>query len=316
MNIKENKSLKKNLTNAKKNKADEFYTQLTDIEKEIKHYKEQFKNKVVLCNCDDPEWSNFWKYFEMNFKHLGLKKLIGTYYDKHNNPTYRIMSKKGYGTKPEKTLMQGNGDFRSLECINLLKEADIVVTNPPFSLFREYVSQLIEYKKKFIIIGSQNAISYKEIFSLLKENKVWLGVSISSGDREFRVPDHYEVYSKSLRVNDKGEKFVRVPGVRWYTNLDNIKRNEKIILYKEFNKDFYPKYDNYDAINIDKTKEIPINYKGIMGVPITFMDKYNPDQFEIIGKMATTKITDDNFGYPYLNGKKKYARILIIRKGR
>ena len=313
MNTNKNKNFKKILTNAKKTKADEFYTQLTDIEKELKHYKKYFKDKVVLCNCDDPEWSNFWKYFEMNFKHLGLKKLIGTYYDKNNNPTYRIMTKEGYGSYPEKTLMQGNGDFRNDECIELLKQADIVVTNPPFSLFREYVSQLIEYKKKFIIIGHQNAISYKEIFTLFKANQIWLGVSISSGDREFRVPDKYEINSKSLRINENGEKFIRVPGIRWYTNLSHTKRQEEIILYKEFDEDFYPKYDNYNAINIDKTKEIPMNYKGIMGVPITFMDKYNPNQFEILGQMATTKITKDNFGYPYLKGSKKYARILIKR---
>lgn len=340
------KSLKTNLEEAKKNKNDEFYTQITDIEKELKHYKAYFKNKVVLCNCDDPEWSNFWKYFELNFKYLGLKKLIGTYYDKNNKPTYRIMRKEGFGSAPEKTLMQGNGDFRSDECIQLLKQADIVVTNPPFSLFREYVAQLIKYKKKFIIIGHQNAISYKEIFPLFKENKIWLGVSISSGDREFRIPDHYEIHSKSLRTNNDGERFIRVPGIRWYTNLNHSKRKEEIILYKEFNEYFYLKYDNYDAININKTKEIPINYKGTMGVPITFMDKYNPDQFEIVGqgqgnlfrqlpnlkeKGLSQKFVDDYYksggkgaikkDHPVLGiyednvAKIPYMRILIKRKG-
>ena len=299
MNKKENK----NLTDAKKYKNDEFYTQLTDVEKELKHYKQYFKNKIVLCNCDDPEWSNFWKYFEMNFKHLGLKKLIGTYYDQNNNPTYRIMTKEGFGSPIIKTLMQGNGDFRSDECIILLQEADIVVTNPPFSLLREYVAQLIEYKKKFIIIGNKNAISYKEIFSLIKNNEIWIG---TTSPKQF---------SQTPYKNGIGSEFKIFGNIGWFTNLNHFKRQEKINLYKEFNEEFYPKYDNYDAINVDKIKEIPVNYKGVMGVPITFMDKYNSEQFEIVGIMATTKITDDNFGYPYLNGKKKYARILIKRRG-
>lgn len=299
MNKKENK----NLADAKKHKNDEFYTQLTDVEKELKHYKQYFKNKIVLCNCDDPEWSNFWKYFEMKFKDLGLKKLIGTYYDQNNNPTYRIMTKQGFGSPIKKTLMQGNGDFRSDECIMLLQEADIVVTNPPFSLLREYVSQLIEYKKKFIIIGNKNAISYKEIFQLIKNNEIWIG---TTSPKQF---------SQTPYENGIGSEFKDFGNIGWFTNLNHFKRQEKIILYKEFNEKIYPKYDNYDAINIDKVKEIPVNYKGVMGVPITFMDKYNSDQFEIVGIMATTKITDDNFGYPYVNGRKKYARILIKRRG-
>lgn len=296
------KSLKTNLEEAKKNKNDEFYTQITDIEKELKHYKAYFKNKVVLCNCDDPEWSNFWKYFEMNFKHLGLKKLIGTYYDKNHKPTYKILTKEGGGSSIEKTLMQGNGDFRSDECIQLLKQADIVATNPPFSLLREYVTQLVKYEKKFIIIGNKNAISYKEIFSLIKNNKIWIGITSP------------KQFSQTPYKNGIGSEFKIFGNIGWFTNLNHSKRKEKIILYKEFNEEFYPKYDNYDAINVDKIKEIPVNYKGVIGVPITFMDKYNYDQFEIVGIMATTKITDDNFGYPYLNGKKKYARILIKRK--
>ena len=210
--------------------------------------------------------------------------------------------------------MQGNGDFRSAECIALLQEADIVVTNPPFSLFREYVAQLIEYHKKFIIIGNQNAITYKEIFPLLKNNQMWLGVSIHSGDREFRIPDYYEIRSKSLRIDEKGNKYLRVVGVRWFTNLDYPQRHEELVLYKRYTADEYPKYDNYDAINVNKTCDIPYDYDGAMGVPITFLDKYNPEQFTIIG---LDRYVEDNphFGHRFkINNKETYARILIRRK--
>ncbi len=209
--------------------------------------------------------------------------------------------------------LSGTGDFRSFECIELLKEADIVVTNPPFSLFREYVAQLFEYGKKFLILGNMNAVTYKEIFSLIKNNQLWYGPSISSGDREFRVPSNYELKAASYRQDEQGRKYIRVKGIRWFTNLEHSKRHELLDLYKNYTPEEYPKYDNYDAINVDKTAEIPCDYDGVMGVPITFMDKYCPDQFKILGQMASTRIDENNFGYPYINGKKIYARILIKR---
>lgn len=312
---------RQDLTDAKKAKNDEFYTQLIDIENELKYYKEYFKDKIVFCNCDDPFESNFFKYFAMNFNFLGLKKLICTSYDSSpiaytqltlsnefnektipnkNRKAYKIeikevldyngdgaidLSDVEYLLKNKKntlSILQNDGDFRSQECIELLKESDVVVTNPPFSLFREYVAQLIEYNKKFIIIGNQNAITYKEIFSLLKNDQMWLGNSIHSGDREFRIPDSYEVRSKSLRVDEKGCRYIRVVGVRWYTNIDYRERHEDLLLYKNYNPNEYPFFENYDAINVDKTCDIPCNYNGYMGVPITFLDKYNPKQFEIV----------------------------------
>lgn len=304
---------------AKIAKQDEFYTQLDDIAKELKYYKQHFKGKVVLCNCDDPYESNFFKYFALNFNQLGLKKLIATCYNgspiagdelpllfeieesepkkiaykveitevqDYNNDGAVNLADVQYLIQNDKnvlSLLKGNGDFRSQECIELLKEADIVVTNPPFSLFREYVAQLVKYDKKFLIIGNQNALTYKECFKLVKENNMWLGVSIHSGDREFMIPPTYEVRSKSLRVDEKGNRYIRVVGVRWFTNLDYPQRHEDLDLYKQYTPEEYPTYENYDAINVNKTGEIPIDFEGIMGVPITFMDKYNPDQFEILG---------------------------------
>ncbi len=265
-----------------------------------------------------------------NFEHLGLKKLITTCYKNQQmdlfskNDSERAIYLEYNGDKNDNKVpdpkeigihhLKKDGDFRSDECIEILKQSDIVVTNPPFSLFREYVAQLIQYKKKFIIIGNQNAISYKEIFPLIRDNKIWLGQSIHSGDREFGIPDDYPITAVGSRVDENGKKFIRVKGVRWFTNLDYKERHEDFVLYKKYNKKDYPKYDNYDAINVDKTKEIPIDYEGAMGVPITFLDKYNPDQFEIIGKMSTTKIDAYNYGYPYINGKKKFARIIIKHK--
>jgi len=304
---------------AKIAKQDEFYTQLDDIAKELKYYKQHFKGKVVLCNCDDPYESNFFKYFALNFNQLGLKKLIATCYNgspiagdelpllfeieesepkkiaykveisevqDYNNDGAVNLADVQYLIQNDKnvlSLLKGNGDFRSQECVELLKEADIVVTNPPFSLFREYVAQLVKYDKKFLIIGNQNALTYKECFKLVKENNMWLGVSIHSGDREFMIPPTYEVRSKSLRVDEKGNRYIRVVGVRWFTNLDYPQRHEDLDLYKQYTPEEYPTYENYDAINVNKTGEIPIDFEGIMGVPITFMDKYNPDQFEILG---------------------------------
>jgi len=217
-------------------------------------------------------------------------------------------------TVGEKTILKNNGDFRSEECIEILKEADIVVTNPPFSLFREYVAQLIEYNKKFLIIGNVNAITYKEIFRLIKENKIWMGLSIHSGDREFRVPDYYPLNAAGFRIDENGIKYIRIKGVRWFTNLDYKERHENLILYKKYNMTDYPIYDNYDAINVDETKNIPMDYDGVMGVPITFLDKYNPDQFEILGIDRYIE-NNPHYGHRFkINGREIYARILIKRK--
>jgi len=343
---------KTDLQNAAKAKKDEFYTQISDIEKECKHYWDHFRGKTIFCNCDDPYESNFFKHFALRFRHLGIKKLIATCYvgspiantqlslfddETVENKTTRkphkiiineaidenqdgafdlqdIVLSLAKNKKNTLTRLNGDGDFRSQECIELLKEADIVITNPPFSLFREYISQLVQYEKKFLIIGNLNAITYREIFPLFKENKLWLGKSIHSGDREFRVPDYYPLNAAGCRVDDSGKKYIRVKGVRWFTNLDYKERHEDLVLYMKYSPTEYPKYDNIDAINVNVTQEIPQDYFGIMGVPISFMDKYNPDQFEIVGQMASTKIDDFNFGYPYIRGNKIYARVLIRRR--
>lgn len=289
-----------NLTCAKRDKNDEFYTQIVDIEKELKHYKKEFEGKTVFCNCDAPEWSNFWKFFSLNFENYKLKRLISTHFD-YENPSYMLEMYRGEnGIKTKKKDLQENGDFRSPECIELLKEADIVVTNPPFSLFREYITQLIEYEKKFLIIGTQNNITYKEVFPLIKDNKVWLGYKC--GEMEFVVPDYYEPRAVRYR-EENGIKYRSMGNICWYTNLDTSKRHEKLILYKTYNETAYPKYDDYDAINVDKVSDIPLDYEGVMGVPITYMDKYNPDQFEIIDLIT-----------PKMNGKSKYKRLLVKHK--
>ena len=302
-----------NLHKAKDAKKDEFYTQLTDIEKEMKHYKQHFCGKVVFCNCDDPMWSEFWRYFHLNFSELGLKKLIATHYDMHN-PTYKLEYIGGNDNNVEAgvlTCLIQNGDFRSDECIVLLKEADIVVTNPPFSLFREYVAQLIEHEKKFIIIGNVNALTYKEFFPLIKDNKVWIGLSIHSGDREFRVPESYPLTAASARIDSDGNKYIRVKGVRWFTNLDYADRHKFLDLWKKYTPEEYPHYDNYDAINVNKTSDIPYDYDDVMGVPITFLDKFNPDQFEIVGNEYDLNILK---GRGYIAGKRMYSRIFIIKR--
>lgn len=317
-----------NLTNAKTNKEDEFYTQLSDIEKELKHYKKHFKDKVVLCNCDDPRVSNFFHYFSYNFEKLGLKKLITTCYKNQERDLFSVNDKEQaiyleYNgdrngdsvPNPEEIgihELKGDGDFRSEECIELLKEADIVVTNPPFSLFREYIAQLIEYDKKFLIIGNQNAITYKEVFSLFRENKIWLGYK--AGDMAFTVPEHYEERETRFWIDETGQKWRSMGNICWFTNLDHTKRHEELILYKTYNENDYLKYDTYNAINVNKVAEIPIDFSGIMGVPITFLDKYNPNQFEIIG---LDRYVDDNphYGRRFkINGKETYARILIKNK--
>ncbi len=289
------KAKNNNLHSAKNNKKDEFYTQLSDIENELKHYKKHFKDKVVLCNCDDPRISNFFHYFSYNFELLGLKKLIATCYKNQDrdlfsqNNSEKAIFLEYNGDKngdripnPEEIgihELQGDGDFRSQECIELLKQADIVVTNPPFSLFREYVAQLIEYDKKFVIVGHQNAITYRDIFKLIKENKIWLGYGFKGGAGHF-INTQYENYATA---SDKREGMIRVSGVHWFTNLDISKRHEDLILYKFYNEEEYPTYENFEAININKTKDIPADYLGFMGVPITFLDKYNPEQFQILG---------------------------------
>ncbi len=322
------------LNEAKKAKKDEFYTQLSDISNELKHYRKHFKDKVVYCNCDDPRVSNFFQYFALNFEKLGLKKLIATCYknqsmdlfsqndreqaiyleysgDKNGN---NLPDPEEIGIKP----LKGNGDFRSKESIDLLTQADIIVTNPPFSLFREYVAQLIEHDKKFIIVGHQNALTYKEIFPLIKENKLWLGYGFKGGAGHF-INEHYEDYATAT---DRKEGMIRVSGVVWFTNLDISKRHEDLILYKNYNDEDYPTYDNYNAIEVSKTNEIPCDYDGIMGVPITFMNKYNPEQFEIIGatesegKGFSNGLWNEksNVAQAMINGKKVYKRIFIRNK--
>nr|WP_311451634.1 adenine-specific methyltransferase EcoRI family protein [uncultured Porphyromonas sp.] len=325
----------KQLTGAKKAKKDEFYTQLADIEVELKHYREHFKGKTVLCNCDDPRMSNFFYYFVLNFHFLGLKKLITTCY-KNQNPdlcseniseqaVYLVYEGEDIGIPPNPTIaglvrsLEGDGDFRSKECIAFLEEADIVVTNPPFSLFREYVAQLIKYDKKFIIIGNINAVTYKEIFPLIQRDQVWLGPSIHSGDREFEIPSSYPLEAAGSRTDNEGRRYIRVKGVRWFTNLDFPQRHEELTLYKKYSPEGYPHYDNYDAINVDKVADIPRNYDGVMGVPITYLDKHNPDQFEILGitesngRGFSTGLWDEasKKAHPYVKGEKKYARIFI-----
>lgn len=388
------KNANASLHKAKIEKKDEFYTQLKDIANELKHYKNHFKNKVVYCNCDDPLASNFFKYFFLNFKYLGLKELITTCYKSQNFKEFSAEDspKKAYAIKitrdckvdtvgepsevlaeiekllslslsdsptqseetieafeknkhklksktkplkPDKPKNKGQsllsifedkdlgnaGDFRSQDCIELLKRSDIVVTNPPFSLFREYVAQLVEYNKKFVIIGNKNAITYKEIFTFIKENKIWIGYTPMSKDLLFDTTE--ECQKEVLSGKKLGSGYKIIDGVVklrsqsiWFTNLDIEKRHEILDTLYSYGKtpENYPKYDNYDAINVDKTKEIPTDYDGVMGVPISFLDKHNPEQFEIIGQMVTTKIDEFNFGYPYINGKKIYARILIKKR--
>lgn len=312
-----------NLHTAKATKNDEFYTQLEDIENELKYYKDYFKGKVVYCNCDgflNKEKSNFFMYFSLNYEFLGLKGLICTKYNPNGkgkkSEYYGDLNGNNYPDEEEvfTSELEGDGDFRSEECIELLKKCDIVCTNPPFSLFRQYVAQLFEYNKDFLIIGNVNAISYKEVFPLIKENKMWLGVSSFNKGMYFGVPDDY-TYADTYKFDRErnGKKVMRVSSICWFTNLDHKKRHEELVLYKKYNEEEYPKYDNYDAIEVSKVTDIPMDYYGVMGVPITFLDKYCPEQFEIVGQMMTTKVTEFNFGYPYIDGKKKFARLLIKR---
>lgn len=356
----------KNLNAAKTAKKDEFYTQMTDIERELQHYWPHFRDKVVLCNCDDPYESNFFKYFALRFNQLGLKKLIctcfdgspvqgnellldfGDFSDEPKKIAYKVeitevkdlngdgavdLTDVQYLLKNDKnviSLLKQHGDFRSAECIELLKQSDIVVTNPPFSLFREYIGQLMTYKKKFLIIGNINVVTYKEVFPLIKDNKVWLGPSITSGDRKFNVPDDYPLNASGCGLDSDGKRFIRVKGVRWFTNLDHNKRHEDLDLVCRYSSEEYPNYDNYNAINVGKTQNIPCDYSEAMGVPITFLDKYNPDQFEIIWQacgntrasaptevlkeLCYTSHPEDRGGCGVVNGERQYARVIIRNK--
>ncbi len=314
------------LNRAYKARKDEFYTQLTDIEKECAHYKNHFKGKVIFCNCDDPEESNFWKYFYLNFEHLGLKKLISTHFE-YDKPTYKL---EYDGSEIKKTDLKQNGDFRSPECIELLDECDIVCTNPPFSLFREFVAVLMEHMKNFLIIGNVNCITYKEFFPLLKDNKVWVGFKFNGAPMKFKVPKDYPIFGSVVEKDEEGNTLVGVGGTCWYTNLDINKRHEELILYKKYSPEEYPTYINFNAINVDKTKEIPCDYDGLMGVPVSFMNEYNPEQFEIVG--FSLELAEDMKNYAekgeymsggkrfYIkkeNGKYKYKRLydrLVIRR--
>ena len=306
------------LSAALKNKQDEFYTQLSDIEKELRHYRQHFTGKTVFCNCDDPFESNFFKYFVLNFNRLGLKKLIATCYtgspianqqlslfdiieetEENENKPYKAIVKTVYDKtgdggidmldvaelfksgENELTELNGDGDFRSSECLALMDEADIVVTNPPFSLFRDYVAVLMSHRKKFIIVGNQNAVKYKEIFPLLMNGSMWLGYT--SGDMAFTVPAYYEPRDTRYWQDESGQKWRSMGNICWYTNLDIKKRHEEMILVRRYSPEDYPKYENYDAIEVSKVSDIPCDYPGAMGTPITFLDKHNPDQFEILG---------------------------------
>jgi hypothetical protein len=346
----------RSLSQARRAKQDEFYTQLVDIEKELKHYRAQLQDKIILCNCDDPYESNFFRYFALNFNALGLKKLIATSYGGSPIaggylPLLDMAGLKPAGREPYaieisevpdanndgaidladvewllkndantcRTLQgddeYGPGDFRGAECIDYMKQADIVVTNPPFSLFRDFVSLLLQHEKKFIVVGNMNATTYKGLFTFIRDGRVWYGPSINSGDREFEVPEDYPLDAANFRIID-GRRYIRVKGVRWYTNLDHNRRHEKLPLFKNYDAVKYPSYDNYDAIEVSKYADIPVDYDGVMGVPITFLDHYNPDQFVILG--SNRDIDQDSKGYfgrsTMLSGQETFKRIFIQRK--
>lgn len=313
------------LQKAKKSKSDEFYTQLCDIERELQYYPDRFTDKVVYCNCDDPRISNFFLFFAMHFHELGLKKLIASCYKEEVNDLFLCKEvEKGFwceynGEDGDRfnpadikiNYFKGNGDFRSPECIELLEQADVVVTNPPFSLFREFVAQIVRHDKQFLIIGNVNAITYKEIFELIKKGKAWLGVNLGRGISGFIVPDNYAQYGSEVSVNELGQKIVATNGCLWLTNLELDQRHEDIELTKVYrgNETVYPKYDNCDGINVNKTQDIPGDFSGLMGVPITFLHKYNPEQFEIV----RFRKGDDGKDLR-INGKCPYFRILVRNK--
>ena len=303
-----------NLHSARKSKNDEFYTQYKDIEKEIAHYKDHFYGKSIYCNCDDPAHSNFWKYFVDNFYDLNLSKVVCTYLGEESYVT------EYDGIGESRRRLMGDGDFRSSECVDLLREADIVVTNPPFSLFREYIAQLMEYDKNFLVIGNMNAITYKEVFPLIRGNRLWLGI-YSNKTLEFQLSREYE---QCDRIDEYGNKYGKVPAIGWFTNMEHGKRNEELPLVQSYwnNPEKYPKYDNYDAIEVSRVVDIPMDYKGVMGVPITFLCKYNPEQFEMlhcndyrrspdVPKKQHGLVKDKESA---INGNPVYVRILIRRR--
>lgn len=302
-----------NLHAARAKKNDEFYTQLPDIENELKHYKQHLKGKTLFLNCDDPTESNFWIHFILKFNDYGLKKVISTHYAKPDDNGGKSYKLEFAGGGVIKTPLKGDGDFRSPECVELLKEADIVITNPPFSLFREYIAQLVEYGKQFLVVGNNNAITYKEVFKLIKDGKLWLGYGVNKTFK-FRLSSDYERWDET---DESGNKYGKVPAISWFTNLTHKKRNEALILVHTYagNEANYPKYDNYDAIEVSKVAHIPKDYEGAMGVPITFLDKYNPEQFDILGIANSARWID----YPCLtivNGRKIYNRLIIRRKNK
>ncbi|WP_070083750.1 adenine-specific methyltransferase EcoRI family protein [Lactiplantibacillus plantarum] len=308
-----------NLHVSRAKKTDEFYTELSLIEDELKHYRDYFQDKIVFCNCDDPAYSNFWRYFQLNFYKLGLKKLVSTHYES-TKKSYKLeiirqndkIGQLSFMPDYVQTPLEQNGDFRSSECIEILKEADVVVTNPPFSLFREYINQLIEYKKKFIVIGNQNAVTYKEILPLVMENKMWLGYK--SGHFWFRVPDSYEEKKTDFKIDETGQKWRRMGNICWFTNIDIEKRHENMTLFRNYIPEKYPKYDNYNAIEVSRTADIPVDYFDVMGVPITFMTKYNPDQFLILGDSRYHDGQDFSDDINVIDGKTKFRRLLIKRR--
>lgn len=350
----EGKPLNRSLHAAKTSKQDEFYTQLSDIEKELRHYTKHFKGKSVLCNCDDPRISNFFHFFSYNFEKLKLKKLTTTCYKNHNVESFSEYAEEHgvyleyNGDKNNNRIpdpdeigihqLKGDGDFRSEECVDLLKKADIVVTNPPFSLFREYLAQLMKYKKKFLIIANHNAITYKEVFQLIKENKIWLGCTHPVA---FRVPDHYEMREVRSWRDENGINWRSLGNACWFTNLDFAKRHEDLPLYKSYDRSAYPRYDNYDAIEVSTYKDIPEDYDGVMGVPVTFLEHHNPAQFEVVGTLESNDPNNDyrtrvytsqecreayrlRFGKSgtydlnasgVVNGVKVFKRVLIRKKG-
>lgn len=307
------------LQKAKKSKSDEFYTQLCDIERELQHYTNCFRNKVVYCNCDNPQYSNFYRFFKENFNRLGLKKLIVSCFKEQSEDIFHeeddeaafYIEYQGEFIPERKIQFNGNGDFRSNECVALLQQSDVVVTNPPFSLFREFVSQIVRHKKQFLIIGNVNAITYKEIFDLIQKDQAWLGINLGRGISGFIVPPHYALYGTETRINEAGQRIVSTNSCLWLTNLEFNQRHQDINLTKVYkgNEANYPKYENCNGININRTQDIPKDYSGIMGVPITFLHKYNPDQFEII----RFRKGDDGKDLRLPN-KSLYFRILIKNK--
>lgn len=318
------------LNRARNIPKDEYFTQLVDIEKELKHYKPHFRGKTVYCNCDDPRVSNFFHYFSYNFEHLGLRRLITTCYKNQDPELFsrhdadeavwleyngdlngnKIPDPEEIGVFP----LKGDGDFRSDECLEMLRQADIVVTNPPFSLFRDYVGQLVEEEKKFLIIGDQNNVTYKETFNFIQQNKLWLGVD-NGGTKWFEVRDDYDIKTESRKKIVDGKKFFSKGNICWYTNLEHDKRQEELELVKRYSPDEYPRYDNYDAIEVSRYKDIPMEYDGAMGVPITFLDKYNPDQFEIVGLCwILLREMKSSESMMKINGKRKYRRIIIKKR--